>query len=128
MKFEELRPRVIKDSIQRRNNTSKRMNEILRKRGDLILLLDEEYGYKKTNGIDGIGTVRNPEYVAVYNRIRTKYDQLYENESKINTAQDDRILSVWEYLLLDNLYYEEKEYLLDAADKYEDVNSYDFLK
>lgn len=131
MKYAELRPKIIKDRIIRHREADKRKEAHLEKRDSLLRDLNRQYSFPEPDGSFGIGKRShvNAEYVAKYDQIDDKYKKLYENEWKREVEIDNQALSIWEYLLFDNIIDREVEqHLLDIAEKHEDEGRHNFVR
>ena len=130
MDYRQLRPKIIKDRIQRHEGAWKRMNDILRERDNSHRKLNKKYGYSESDGIFGIGKRdhTDAEYVSKYDEIESKYEAQYSKQREVEVKKDIDTLSIWEYLLFDNIGMEVTEHLLTVAEKNESESWHGFIR
>lgn len=122
-KTTELRPRVVKDYVERHEAKNRRFNQYVNKRNELHKRLNEDYGFS------GLGKYsRDKTYLDKYEEIENHYRSLIDKEWQAEVDKDKATLSVFEYLLFDNASTEAKQALLHAANEHIDQNWHDFVR
>ncbi len=153
---DQMRPKVVVEYILRGQHDRKESWRIIRERDQLLLALNKQYGIADRNGNYGIGkhggdeeywrkfgqpakdaeehkanfdqhVEERQEHWTKYDQIDNKYQALLdaigdkEKKAKVNLE-----LSVWEYLLFDNISTEAQKKVFEVAQAHENEGWYDF--
>ena len=123
-----MRPVTIIDYFLRDQKARNLSWSLLNERDDLHRALNKQYNLTDRDGNFGIGKYGSDHvYQAQYDLIEKKYQAKYDDIYTHKRTKDCQELSVWEYLLFDNIGSEEKKEVFKIADAYKHDEWHDFL-